>query len=153
MTANPLKGAKLFVDPDPASASYLYLYTTSAGATFPYSYIDSGTNGLFFHDTLIAQGCQGSGGASSGGWYCPATTLQRSATISDAIGGAATLSFDIANADTLFSTAGSAYADLGGDITAAPQTFVWGMPFFFGRSVYSSIWGQVLSENGPWNAF
>jgi hypothetical protein len=27
------------------------------------------------------------------------------------------------------------------------------MPFFYGKQVFVSIWGQVLSPNGPWYAF
>ena len=73
--------------------------------------------------------------------------------MSDVLGNAAPVAFAIANADLLFSASSTAFSDLGGSISQAPQTFVWGLSFFFGRSVYTSIWGQALATNGPWNAF
>jgi len=149
----PLSVTQVFVDPNPNNPGYLYQGTTVGAASYPFSYIDSGSNGLFFHDTGIAQGCQASAGQSAGGWYCPAATLDRSATITDVYGTAAPVSFSIANADTLFATTGTAFANLGGDVTSAPETFVWGLSFFFGRTVDTSIWYQQLSPNGPWNAF
>jgi hypothetical protein len=73
------------------------------------------------------------------------------------LGNTATADFSIANSDLLFSTSSTAFNNLGGSLGSlaprAPQTFVWGLPFFYGRSVYTSIWGQALSPNGPWNAF
>ncbi len=59
----------------------------------------------------------------------------------------------VANADALFSTSSVAFANLAGSVTQGTSTFVWGLPFFYGRTVFTSIWGQALSPNGPWNAF
>ena len=46
-----------------------------------------------------------------------------------------------------------ALASLGGSVGQGAKTFVWGLPFFYGRAVYTSIWGQALSATGPWYAF
>jgi hypothetical protein len=73
--------------------------------------------------------------------------------MSDSLGHTAPVDFSIANADLLFSGSSTAFGNLGGSVSLAPQTFVWGLSFFYGRSVYTSIWGQALSPNGPWNAF
>jgi hypothetical protein len=138
------------VDADPASASYLYLATSVGGTRFPFAYIDSGSNGLFFDDAAIATACTGAGGS----WYCPPTTVSRSAVVEDAYGVQGTVAFAITSADTLFSTSNVAFANLGGMAGAAnPGAFVWGMPFFYGRSVTTAIWGQTLATNGPWYAF
>ena len=140
------------VETNPASASYLYLSTTVGSTTYTDSYIDSGSNALFFDDAAIPTGCQSSSG-QAGGWYCPPVVLHLTATITDAIGTTGSVDFRIANSDALFSTPGLAFADLGGSVNQGANTFVWGLPFFYGRSVYTSIWGQALSANGPWNAF
>ena len=140
------------VDPDPASATYLYLSTTVGMTTYTDSYIDSGSNALFFDDAAIPLACQSSSGAA-GGWYCPPALLKMTATLHDPFGGMGQADFRIANADALFSTSSLAFADLGGSVNQGAHTFVWGLPFFYGRSVYTSIWGQALSPNGPWNAF
>lgn len=139
-----------------SNPGYLYFTTTVGQSSFHDSYIDSGSNAYFFNNTGISQSCKSSlGSATTGGWYCPpgTTPVALSASLSDAMGNTAPTNFSIANADALFSTSSTAFDNLGGSITQAPQTFVWGLPFFFGRAVYTSIWGQALSLNGPWNAF
>ncbi len=150
-------GAKLLMaDANPSSASYLYFKTTMGQSSFSDSYIDSGSNAYFFNDSSIANNCKSSQGSTvQSGWYCPsgATTALRTATLTDVLGNAATVDFSIANADLLFSGSSTAFGNLGGSISQAPNTFVWGLSFFFGRNVYTSIWGQALSLNGPWNAF
>ena len=151
----PVTAQMLFVDPNPANVSYLSLATSVDGTNYPDSYIDSGSNALFFDDATIALGCQSSSGASgtTGGWYCPVTAAHRTATITDVSGASKQLNVTIANADALFSTSSLAFSDLGGTVSQGKNTFVWGLPFFYGRSVFTSIWGQALSPNGPWNAF
>ncbi len=146
----------LSVDANPFSPSYLYFTTNLGQSSFSDSYIDSGSNAYFFTDTSISQSCKSSiGSTSQSGWYCPAGTVAvpRTATLTDLLGNSAVVNFSIANADLLFGGSSTAFANLGGSISQAPQTFVWGLSFFFGKSVYTSIWGQALSPNGPWNAF
>ena len=146
----------IMADANPDSPSYLYFTTTMGQSSFPDSYIDSGSNAYFFNDATLAQACKSSGGSSaSGGWYCPggSTPVARSALLSDAAGHQVPVDFSIASADLLFNGPNAAFATLGGAIQQSPRTFVWGLSFFFGRSVYTSIWGQALSPNGPWNAF
>ena len=148
----PPTATTLFVDPDPADQSYLYITTLTGGTSYPDSYIDSGTNALFFSDATIAQSCQSTAGATSA-WYCPAAALQRTATLTDSRGTQVAVSYTVGNADALFSTPGLAFDDLAGSAPASSSSFVWGLPFFYGRTVYTSIWGQALSPDGPWNAF
>jgi hypothetical protein len=57
------------------------------------------------------------------------------------------------SADALFATSSLGLDDLAGSVSGTSSSFVWGMPFFYGRTVYTSIWGQALSADGPWNAF
>jgi hypothetical protein len=153
----PLTAKMYSVDANTASLTYLFLTTTVGATTYTDSYIDSGSNALFFDDASVAQGCQSSAG-SSGGWYCPPTVLRRTATITGATvaglpGNSGSVDYSVANADALFSASSVAFADLAGSVMQGSSTFVWGLPFFFGRTVFTSIWGQALSPNGPWNAF
>lgn len=148
----PVGAAVLRVETDPARADYLYVKTTLGGTAYDYSYIDSGSNGYFFDDPGLSLNCVGAG--KGGTWYCPATAQPRSAVISDGTGAQSTIDFSIANTDVLFASANTAFATLGGAAGAAnPGAFVWGLPFFYGRSVYTAIWGQALAGNGPWYAY
>ena len=148
----------LSVDANQTSPSYLFFTTTIGSTVYPYSYIDSGSNAYFFTDDSITQSCKSSGASTdqSGGWYCPTgfTSALRSASLSDTFGNTALVDFSIANADVLFSGSSTAFGNLGGSLgQASKDYFAWGLSFFFGRSVYTSIWGQRLSEHGAWNAF
>lgn len=133
-------------------ASYLSVSTSYKGKQISNSYLDTGTNALFFADPEIPN-CQQST------WFCPATTLHLSAIISDGdhpANNKAIVNFDIGNSEVFFSTTNTAFPFLGGTyqstISGAPS-FSWGLPFFYGRRTYMSIWQQSGAENGPWYAF
>jgi len=149
----PVSAPLLRVETNPALDNYLYLSTTVGSTSYPNSYVDSGSNGLFFDDASLPLNCAGSGAGAS--WFCPAAPVNRNAVIRDGFGNSVTLSFQVANTDRLFATSNVAFANLAGSAGGAanPGAFVWGMPFFYGRSVYTSIWGQALAVNGPWVAF
>ncbi len=115
--------------------------TVFDGSTLSASFIDSGSNGLFFPapSSTILPVC--SGAASS--FYCPNTTTSFSATNTGLNGTSAAVSFKIANAQNLLSNAAnSAFDDLGGPNS---KGFDWGLPFFFGRKVFVAI----ETENTP----
>ena len=151
----PLTAHVYPVDTNPANDTYLSLGTSAGGLAYPSSYIDSGSNAMFFDDPGIRMSCQSSSGsaATGQGWYCPPTVLRRTATITAADGSSGSVDFSVANADVLFGGGNVAFANLGGSAGQGATTFVWGLPFFYGRSVFTSIWGQALATNGPWNAF
>jgi hypothetical protein len=117
--------------------NYGYLTTTYQGNSFTQSYIDSGSNGLFFTDPSLPL-CP-----SSSGFYCPLTELERTATIvSHSRLSRGAITFHIGNAD-LMNNASAVMPDLAG--TASTGTFAWGLPFFYGRKVFVSIAGKSLS--------
>jgi hypothetical protein len=102
------------------------------------SILDTGSNTLEFLDanTLASVGiieC-----TDYPGLYCPNSTIQFNVTASGANSTSGTITFSIMSADTLFSTGNAAFNDLAGDGGTAPSndTFDFGLPFFFGRSVY-----------------
>jgi hypothetical protein len=123
--------------------------TTYNGVSYSQSYIDSGSNGLYFLDstTLGIPDC-----SDNVGFYCPGATMNYTATNTGLNGTTGTVSFSIANADSLFSTGNAAYNDLGGD---NPGSFDWGLPFFFGRNVFIGIEGQTGPNGavGPYWAY
>ncbi|MGA9507582.1 MAG: DUF3443 domain-containing protein [Candidatus Sulfotelmatobacter sp.] len=117
--------------------------TTFNGASDPNSFIDSGSNGYFFASSITA--CPSTSNAP--GFYCPTAVENLSATNQGANGGSGSVSFSIANAEILFNTPDFAYGDLGG--TYSNGAFDWGLPFFFGRNVYTGLQSST-NPNGYW---
>ncbi|MEM5439155.1 DUF3443 family protein [Paraburkholderia diazotrophica] len=116
--------------------------TTYKGRTIT-SVVDSGSNGLFFPDATLPVLL---------GWFAPAITQSLSGTMLSNTGNAqSTVPFSIANAPNLFDSALAAYDALG---APASGMFIWGLPFFFGRSVYTALSGmQAGMRTGPYVAF
>ena len=123
--------------------------TTYNGVALASSFLDSGSNGLFFSDASIP-GC-----ALSVGFYCPSATLSLSATNTSANGAASgAVNFSIVNMDALDRSVRA--AAVGGSIgrISGSRAFDWGMPFFFGRTVYVAIDGATtLHGTGPYWAY
>ena len=116
-----------------------YFSTVYKNTTLSNSYIDSGSNGLFFNDRSLA-GCTG----SYLGFYCPSNAANLSATVSTANSGTATVSFTVCNGNTLLNSPNYAIPTLAGN--GSRYSFDWGLPFFFGRTVFVGIEG--LSVGG-----
>lgn len=110
------------------------------------SFIDSGSNGLFFNDSTIRP-C-----TSAVGFYCPPSPLSLSATIQGVKGSQTNIYFNVANAEKLFTSGNTAFSDLAGD--GFSNTFDWGLPFFYGRKVFVVFEGEnVGGSTGPFIAF
>ena len=123
--------------------------TTFNGADYSGSYLDTGSNGLYFLDdsTIGLPACPG----EDSGYSCPRSTLGFTATNRGSNGASGTVSFSIANAEQLFSTGNNALGNLGGPDTGE---FDWGLPFFFGRTTFIGIEGQRSSAaTGPYWAY
>lgn len=123
--------------------------TTFNNANFFGSVMDSGSNGIFF----LSAGTIGNGMANcpdgDSDFYCPSTTQNLVAINRGANGNTAAVNFSVANGETLFSNANNfAFNDLAG---SNPGSFDWGLPFFFGRSVFTAIEGQTA--NAPYLAY
>jgi hypothetical protein len=113
-------------------------------------FFDTGSNGLFFPSPSATQlpACP----SPNAPWFCPPATTGFSATNAGASGSpSGMVSFLIGNADSLFSTSNQVFGDLGG---GAVNSFDWGLPFFFGRSVFIGINGTSSSlGTGPYWAY
>jgi hypothetical protein len=123
--------------------------TVFNGIPYPSSFIDSGSNGLFFLTSAATGIAQCSGSATA--FYCPPTTVNLSAQNVGQNGTSGTVAFSIANAQQLFSIDNAAYSNLSGPNKGA---FDWGVPFFFGRVVFVAIEGQQTPAGfGPYLAY
>jgi hypothetical protein len=129
-------------------ASPTQVFTTSANGDFTTTYkgqsltgfIDSGSNGIFFHDATIPK--------CSSGFYCPSAPLGETATVTGANGATRSISFTVEAPP-----AGAAAADLAGDL-GLTHDFDWGLPFFFNRKVYQAFQGaNTPFGTGPYYAF
>lgn len=122
--------------------------TTINGQVYPYSYMDSGTVGMYFDlDTPAIPEC-----SRAFGLYCPSASLRVAATQSDTDGNNHNVSFDVVNIESLFQNSSfepTALNNLTGPTydsydLSLPQRFAWGFPFFYGRTVYTLLVGTTL---------
>ena len=124
-----------------------YFSTTYKGVTLANSFMDSGSNGLYFADTDLPD-CLG----RLTGFYCPASLQNLSATVRLINGSSQTINFSVANASSLLALPSFAYNNLGGTLTEV--SFAWGLPFYFGRSVFTVIEGRSsVAGVGPLLAY
>ncbi len=133
-----------------ASATTGEFTTQFSGRTYD-SFIDSGSNGLFFTPPAGSQ--LPSCAAPNTVWFCPGSTLSFSATNTAASGApSGVVPFHIGNLVNL--TANSSirvFSEIGGPF---PGSFDWGLPFFFGRTVVIGYEGSTSSlGTGPYWAY
>jgi hypothetical protein len=141
-------GAATVQTVDPVTGSFTTVYKSRA---LPDSYLDSGTSAYAFADATIAT-C-----ASRPDFYCPPSPLTLSATNTGLNGASVRVAFTLVDADSAeISDAATALSGLGFDSAGSDLDtgFVWGLPFFFGRSVFTAIEGAtVAGVTGPWVAY
>lgn len=118
------------------------------GQTYP-AFIDSGSNALFFLDSSTTSLPECTDNSS---FYCPSSNTNLSAVPASTGSASETVKFTIGNADSLFSEPTNfVFPTLGGPNTG---TFDWGLPFFFGRNVFTAIDGKnTPGGQGPYWAF
>ena len=130
-----------------------YGITSSNNCTGPGSFIDSGSNGLYFPNATNIPTCPSNtavGDLSS--FYCPSTTENLSATMVGANGSSKATAFSVQNAESLFTSSSTdSDAALPGMAGINPSGFGfdWGLPFFYGVNLYSSIDGQSMPSGAP----
>ncbi len=127
-------GSATVVPMDPNSLSFSTSFeSTNMGDSF----IDTGANGLFFDSNSSSlPECPDIN------YYCPTTSANFSAVNSGG-GATASVSFTVFNADVLFNSGDPALPGLAAPADGSFTSFDWGLPFFFGRNVYTSIEGKT----------
>lgn len=138
----------LIVDSNVNDATFGGFPTMFNGQTLNASFIDSGSNAYYFNDAAIPLCPQ-----PNNQFYCPASTQTLNATMQSFNGGAsASVSFTVGNIDMVLASV-TAYASIAGTNSIA-NSFDWGLPFFFGRRVVTTIAGYNTSAGvGPFVAF
>ena len=132
------------------------IYHASTGdQTLQGSFIDSGSNGLFFADTASNSPVTACTQSGLTGFYCPASTLALTANNVSRVNGASiATSFTVANINTLLTNNPSATALPGAAGSNPVGGFDWGLPFFYGRSVFVAFETQTTSAGpGPFYAY
>ena len=143
---NALGSATVYtIDPSSGNFTTVFDNVTYGDASF----LDTGSNAIYFLDsnTTGLPIC-----TDATFWYCPTTTQSLSATNQGANGASGSVNFVVGNADTL--TASATIGVANGLAGPNPGTFDWGLPFFFGRNVYTAIEGQTTPAGaGPYWAY
>jgi hypothetical protein len=143
---NGLGSATVYtIDPDTGSFTTTFKGQTLTDASF----LDTGSNAIYFLDSA-STGLPTCRDLSF--WYCPSATQTLSAVTQGTNGATATINFGIGNADMLTSNSNvGVAADLGGP---GAGLFDWGLPFFYGRNVYTAIEGSSTpGGDGPYWAY
>jgi hypothetical protein len=135
---------------DPTSGEFITVFN---GKTYSDSFIDSGSNGLFF-DASSIKTCT----INSEVWFCPTSIQSLSATTEGYAGSpSGMVSFQIGNASPLLSSSNNVFIELGAPYTSGNTSYTsfdWGLPFFLGRSVYVGIEGKTsILGTGPYWAY
>ncbi|HWJ35894.1 MAG TPA: DUF3443 domain-containing protein [Steroidobacteraceae bacterium] len=122
------------------------------GQTLVNSFIDSGSNGIFFNDSSLTA-CTDT---NFSGFYCPASTQNFTATLTGVNNASTTATFSVGNAQTLTTNSPifTAFPTLAGTYSTSTDSFDWGLPFYYGRRVATAIETHTTSVGtGPYMAF
>ncbi len=145
--SNNSLGSALIFTLDPTTGNFTTIYNRQ---TLANSFVDSGSSALFFNNPNINI-CQFDGAS-----YCPTQTLslqQTEATNQGQNGVSGSVTFTIADATILFNNQNLTAFDLGVTNSSA-GSFDWGLPFFYGRSVFTAIENfPAGSATGPYVAY
>ena len=149
-TNNALGGAQVFtVDTSSGFGAFDVVFNTT---DYPSSILDSGSNALIFTDSALTP-CTQSPGPD---FYCtPASNL--SATITGLNGTQLSATFSVGDATSMMEALpnGAAFPQLAGPPGAIlAGTFDFGLPYFFGRNVFTAIEGMSAGgTQGPYYAY
>ncbi|MDE2341902.1 MAG: DUF3443 family protein [Betaproteobacteria bacterium] len=146
---NSLGSATLF-DLDASTGNFTTVF--GGQSYFDAAFVDSGSNALYFADGFLSP-CSNNGLAA--GFYCPPGTVTLSALNQGySNGNTNTVAFSVANAEGLFTGApnATAFDNLAG--SPIQGYFDWGLPFFFGRSVFMAFEQRYTpAGGGPYLAY
>jgi hypothetical protein len=139
---NVLQNATILYANESGDFTVVYKSTSYVDALF-----DTGSNANYIVDSTIPT-------CADNPFMCPSSTLTSSVSNEDETGTILPATLSVANADSLFSNNSyTAFSNLAGQNSDA-TSFVWGLPFFFGRNVYFAYDGRTNTEGtGPFYAY
>lgn len=124
--------------------------------TLSESFVDSGSNSYLFVNSAIPV-CSNK---NFSGYYCPTSPTSIVATVEGENGASGPGSFTLYNAQTQLSSGNAVVPGIAANQTDIPDladyqnSFDFGLPFFYGRSVYTAIEGRAAgATTGPYIAF
>jgi Protein of unknown function (DUF3443) len=128
-------------------------YSDSSTSCSGGTYFDTGSQGMYILDSAALNNIPECSDAPP--FYCPAATVNFTATNTGNNGTSAQVSFSVANADAIFSSSNAAFNNLVGANVGDTGSFDWGLPFFLGRNVFVGIQGlnSPTGVAGPYWAF
>lgn len=132
--------------------SFANFTTVFAGQSLTHSFMDTGSNGLYFNDSSLTK-CTATNVTD---FYCPASTQMLTAVLQGQSSVSANVSFSVGDAQTLGANDPSlvAFPTLAGPYPGTTPTFDWGLPFYFDRMVYTAMENATTSVGtGPYVAF
>jgi len=158
-TNNGLGSATIFTTTTSSSANGVgFLTIVYGGKSLIDSDLDSGSNAYFFVDKSIAA-CNSTGLT---GFYCPASPINLNITIQGLNGASVAETLVLNNAQTIFANNNGNNAVVPGvganpnqnNFNAPSNSFDLGLPFFYGRNIYTAIEGRSAGgATGPYFAF
>jgi hypothetical protein len=137
----------------PVDSYYGYVTTLYRGAPYANSFLDTGSNVLYLPPGTGIPTCPDADPVAPG-YFCPTATQALSAVNQGANGAPGTVNFSVANASVLLGDPQmAAFSNIAAP-NSDPQGFVWGLPFFFGRSVFTAIENaNTPGGTGPYVAY
>ena len=139
-----------------ANSSAQFLTKFSAfSSSFLSSFIDSGSSVLFIPSISALTDC-GQSHPGYDGLFCPASAQSLSAVNYGSNGTPnGTVNFTIENAFTLYNSSNkNVFSTMGASSGTSNPYFDWGLPFFFGKSVFVGIENKTSSlGTGPYWAY
>jgi len=145
-----------------SNASILYVHPSTStltaqlqNSTYSFAFIDSGSTDWIFDDNGLMPTC-------STGFYCPSSSQTLTTIFTDIHATSSTFNFSIANASEAFNDnpIATAFDNIGAPARDSQSgnlphtTFIAGLPFFYGRSVWTAIEdAPTPSGTGPYVAF
>jgi hypothetical protein len=151
---NNVSGAQTVLNVD----DFAELSMTFGGIALTSSFIDSGSNGIYFNTNSLPTCAQ----TNIDTFYCPPNTvanlgltLQGLDSQGNPISGQSTgTSFSVGSAQVLFNSNNSVIPLLAGTFPGSQTTFDYGLPFFYGRRVAVVVDGATTTVGtGPYVAF
>src|SRR5271165_2175764 len=112
--------------------------------------VSSGANANYFLTSAIT----GFPPCTTPGYYCPSSQQTVSVTNAGTNGTSGTVTLTVDNGDNLLSSGNFAFSSLAGPGGTRTSGFVFGIPFFYGRTVFTALSGaSTPGGTGPYFAY
>jgi hypothetical protein len=145
---NGLNGAAVYAVRSLGSSAGAFVSTYNSNA-YPGA-ISSGANANYFLTSVIT----GYPPCNTPGYYCPSSQQTVSVNNVGTNGTSGSVSLTIDNGDSLLSSGNFAFSSLAGPGGNRTSGFIFGLPFFYGRAVFTALNGaNTPGGAGPYFAY